>query len=295
MKQSEYLRELEINLESRLSPAEIQDILSDYESFFAAGREEGKSDDNISEELGSPAYLAKTLLSEHDDGDSYKGSGKESYKESGSQSKTAAIPAANPGRRLCAYLMDSIIAVLPALIVSFVFMANALPAYMMLLFSPSPAAGTAALVSYSAYTVVKNETVGLDEIVTTQASIKSNRDVVSTQVYRKGLDGRWTSQKPNISAAVFAGISLAFYLLYSTVSTLLLKGQTIGKKLMGIQVRRSGKGQVSVGMIFFREFLGKVLLNSIPIVPIVSLFTILLTKEHKALHDMLADTIVTDI
>lgn len=36
MKQSEYLRELKENLETRVSPAELKDILSDYESFFVS-------------------------------------------------------------------------------------------------------------------------------------------------------------------------------------------------------------------------------------------------------------------
>lgn len=48
MKQFEYLNELKENLEGRLSPETIKDILSDYESFFVSGREEGKTDDEIS-------------------------------------------------------------------------------------------------------------------------------------------------------------------------------------------------------------------------------------------------------
>jgi len=86
MKQREFLRELKENLESRISPEELEDILSDYESFFASGREEGKSDDEISEELGSPAFLAKSLLEEH--------GGKETIRQCKHIS--------NPGRRLCA-------------------------------------------------------------------------------------------------------------------------------------------------------------------------------------------------
>jgi uncharacterized membrane protein len=292
MKQSEYLRELEINLESGLSPAEVKDILSDYESFFTTGREEGKSDDNISEELGSPAYLAKTLIDEHHGSGSRKESKKESnnepYKESGSNPGIAAKPSANPGRRLCAYLVDSVIAVLPAMLLSLIFMAGMNLSYMMFIFSPSPVVGASAFFSYSAYTVEKSGTV-----ISTNTK-ETNRDVISTQVYRKGLDGEWASSRPNKGSIAFAVFSLAFYLLYSTVSTFLFKGQTFGKKLMRIKVRRTSTEQVSGGMIFIREFLGKVLLNSIPIVAIVSLFTMLLTKDHRTLHDMLADTVVTE-
>ena len=65
MKQSEYLRELKLNLESKIPPEELKDILSDYEGFFVTGREEGRRDDDISEELGSPALLARNLLEEY--------------------------------------------------------------------------------------------------------------------------------------------------------------------------------------------------------------------------------------
>jgi len=36
VKQHEYLRELKENLKSRITPEELEDILSDYESFFAS-------------------------------------------------------------------------------------------------------------------------------------------------------------------------------------------------------------------------------------------------------------------
>ena len=44
--------------------------------------------------------------------------------------------------------------------------------------------------------------------------------------------------------------------------------------------------------IFKREVLGKVLLNSIPIFPVISFFTMLFTKDRLTLHDMIGKTIV---
>jgi len=64
---------------------------------------------------------------------------------------------------------------------------------------------------------------------------------------------------------------------------------------MHIKVMHSNKESAKRSSIFIRELLGKILINSIPIIPLVSLFTILFTKEHKALHDMLADTIVVEV
>lgn len=273
MKQSEFIRELRINLETKLLPAELEDIISDYESFFAAGRGEGKSDDEISEELGSPAYLAKSLLDEHSVKDSSKGL-KEVVKQS-----------ANPGRRLSAYLIDAVIAILPAFLISLVLLANVFLPCIMFVTSPSPLAGAPVYLSYASYTTLSDATV----------ITESNNGVDSTYVYKKGLDGEWKLTEPDNSVQVFAVLSLVFYFLYSTICTLLLKGQTLGKKIMKIKVQRTNTERASGGAIFIREFLGKVLINSIPIVPLISLFTILLTKDNKALHDMLADTIVTEI
>ena len=64
---------------------------------------------------------------------------------------------------------------------------------------------------------------------------------------------------------------------------------------MNIKVKNSNLASVSNGSIFFREFIGKIFINSIPFIPLISIFTILFTHEHKALHDMLSDTIVSDL
>lgn len=279
MKQSEYLRELKENLESRVSIEELKDILSDYESFFMSGREEGKSDDEISEELGSPAFLAKSLLEEHN----------------GKETKQLNKQITSPGRRLCAYVMDAIIAVVPALIAVFIIgRALALP-YVLFLAYPSPVAGASAYLSYSAYTeysssgVVETYVIGEDGTKVTNANNSESGLKSADQSHWK--DGR----KPSLITSILAIVGLIFYLIYSLVCSLLFKGQTLGKKLMHIKIRRSNTELVTRGTIFYREFLGKTLINSIPLIPLISLFTILFTKEHKALHDMLADTIVTDI
>lgn len=284
MKKAEYIRELKINLESQVSPTELVDILSDYESFFTAGREEGKSDDEISEELGSPAYLAKTLLDEHERTDSNESKG-ETPKN-----------IANPGRRLFAYFIDAFIAVLPATILSLVFTANIVLPSMMLVMTPSPLAGSSVYLAYSAYTELSVNS--FEESTIEESNVEeSNADVISKYVYRVGTDEmRSTPTAPGGTLTTTFIISgLAFYLLYSTLCTILFKGQTLGKKIARIKVKRSNTDIATSGAIFTREFLGKLLINSIPIVPIISLLTILLTKDNKALHDMLADTIVTDV
>ncbi|HHW47309.1 MAG TPA: DUF1700 domain-containing protein [Clostridiaceae bacterium] len=270
MKQHEFLRELKENLESRIPPEELEDILSDYESFFESGREEGKSDDEISEELGSPAFLAKSLLEEH--------TGKETMQ----QRKHIC----SPGRRLFAYVIDEVISVLPVLIIAFTITRNLALPNMMFLIYPSPLPGASIYLSYSAYTsLTERSSSGVIRtyVATKNGSTKTISETNSTN-----------SARPKLLGSLIAYFGLAFYLFYSLACALLFKGQTIGKKIMRIRIRKSNADPATGSTIFYREFLGKILLNSIPIIPIISIFTILFTREHKALHDMLADTIIVE-
>lgn len=261
MKQSEFIQELKANLAERLNEQELADILSDYESFFTSGREEGRTDDQISQALGSPTFLAQSLLEE----------------QNGKNDKVLNKRIANPGKRLCAFLIDSIIASIPSFIVTLIIGTAVVPFIFMILFYSTPA------LSLSVYTA--SASFSQDESYATITDAKGQ--VVKTQIEHSG-------NKP-ASSLIYIGIAgIIFYLFYALLSTWLLKGQTLGKKLMCIKVRSSMTDPVSKGTIFYREFLGKVLINSIPLVPLISIFTVLFTKEHKALHDMLADTIVSD-
>lgn len=278
MKQSEYLRELKENLELRVSTEELRDILSDYESFFISGREEGKSDDEISGELGSPAFLAKTLQEEH----------------SGKEAGPTNIPIANPGRRLCGYFIDAVIAIMPALITCFIIGRTLALPFLLFLTAPSPVAGASVYMGYSAFT--EYSASGVVTYVTKEDGTKADNEIYTGSGTETGVQGYWTDdKKPGPTISILAGVSLIFYLFYSLVCTLIFKGQTAGKKLMGIKIRRSNAEPAAIGVIFAREFLGKIVINSVPIIPLISFFTILFTEEHKALHDMLAGTIVTDV
>ncbi|MCQ2008900.1 RDD family protein [Sporolactobacillus sp. STSJ-5] len=255
MKQSEFIHELEIQLKGNISEEDLREVLSDYESFFISGREEGRADDEISAELGSPSYLAQLLRDEQSQ-----------------QGRTINKNIANPGKRLCAFLIDAVIAVLPALLFS-LLSKIAVPVLFMLIFSyASPAWGVSIYGGTAAYYQETSTTVFDGHNVVTE-----NR----------------TIGKPSALMITFNYLSVAFYLFYALICTWLLHGQTLGKKLMHIRVRTATAEPASKWTIFYREFLGKVLINSIPLIPLASLFTLLFTKEHKTLHDMLADTIVT--
>lgn len=61
MTKDKFLQQLNVSLK-RLSEKERADILKDYEEHFTFGLEEGKTEEEITASLGSPAQIAKELL-----------------------------------------------------------------------------------------------------------------------------------------------------------------------------------------------------------------------------------------
>ena len=73
MNREEYLRRLRISLHE-LPIGEIEDILSDYEEHFDIGISKGKTEEEISKELGNPKEVAnnyRTTYRTNDNEDSY--------------------------------------------------------------------------------------------------------------------------------------------------------------------------------------------------------------------------------
>ena len=64
MNKEQFLKQLESSLK-KLSLEERQDILQDYEEYFAIGIEKGKSEEEISASLGQPKQIAKELLASY--------------------------------------------------------------------------------------------------------------------------------------------------------------------------------------------------------------------------------------
>ncbi|GIN92330.1 hypothetical protein J6TS1_25050 [Siminovitchia terrae] len=64
MTKYQFMRILESSLE-KLSEEERKDILQDFEEHFILGKEEGKTEEEISASLGSPQQIAKDLLVNH--------------------------------------------------------------------------------------------------------------------------------------------------------------------------------------------------------------------------------------
>lgn len=62
MNKKEFLDELENALAGRLTESDIREITSDYGDIFENGAENGKSEEDVAAELGSPARIARTIL-----------------------------------------------------------------------------------------------------------------------------------------------------------------------------------------------------------------------------------------
>ncbi|MGM0396054.1 MAG: DUF1700 domain-containing protein [Bacillota bacterium] len=65
MTRNEYLKELKSYLNG-LNENELREILLDYEEHFNIGRDKGKTDEEISSELGSPREVSDSILSTMD-------------------------------------------------------------------------------------------------------------------------------------------------------------------------------------------------------------------------------------
>lgn len=64
MNKEEFLKKLE-KLLIKLPATEREEILSDYREHFQAGSEAGKTDDQISKELGDPGAIGRAYLADH--------------------------------------------------------------------------------------------------------------------------------------------------------------------------------------------------------------------------------------
>ena len=66
MKRSEFLREIREYLNNKLPEEEIDEVLYDYAEHFDVGQREGKSEEEICAELGSPGRIAQVILEDVD-------------------------------------------------------------------------------------------------------------------------------------------------------------------------------------------------------------------------------------
>lgn len=84
------------------------------------------------------------------------------------------------------------------------------------------------------------------------------------------------------------GISTAIYCLYFAGLTLIFKGQTLGKMIMGLRTVRLDGYNLKLSDIFFREIVSRIIQRPYPFLYLISFFT----SEKKQIGDWVASTCV---
>ena len=122
MRKNEFLTELRNGLDGRVSPAELEDILNDYRELFEEGLREGKTEEAICAEMGSPAQTVKLILAER------PSSGHAAVEQGGERLHAPLY------KRIAAALLDFLLSVLPLAFLGNV--ANVIP--IMIVWPPAP-------------------------------------------------------------------------------------------------------------------------------------------------------------
>ncbi len=173
-------------------------------------------------------------------------------------------------KRGLAFLIDCVIAVIPVVVIS-MFILTKIPTESIIM-SPAPVLGLTSIYN-------------MPFEVSKQLNIIENEDGTTYEVPR------------NVSVTATAirmasWLAIVFYVLYTTFCTYLFN-KTIGKRLMHLEVVHCGERKTIIWCIL-RETLGKIILNTTFIVPIISVVMALCTQNHRTIHDMIGDTVVVE-
>lgn len=169
-------------------------------------------------------------------------------------------------KRGMAFVIDAVMAFLPALAVYIIF-TGSYSGYTPL-FYPAPVIGAVSMVDLP---VVVNEKV---------SNVTSDEGgVISDTNY----------SMPATGARMLSVFVIIVYVGYGTFCTVVYDGKTIGKKLMRLRVVPEGETKASKAYLM-RELVGKVLVNSTIIVPVISVFMVLFAPGKKAVHDYIGRT-----
>ena len=87
------------------------------------------------------------------------------------------------------------------------------------------------------------------------------------------------------------------FLIYYTVVPVILKGQTIGKKVFKLKIVKENDENVDPITMFYRDGVGSIFIHfaSLGITAIVSIIVMSLREDKKTLGDILAKTKVIDL
>lgn len=315
MTKNEFLRELVNSLRDQLPEEEIIEIISDYRDVFDNGKSEGKNDNEISDEIGSPASIARTIL--EDIGKNI--SNPNSFKNIKSDTSNLAPMS----KRLGAYVIDTFVT---SLLFAMLFLATTVPFY-----------GISGVSTTSGATNIVNGNSTVQSMPTNQyrerTTVDSSGNIKKIELFentkrifkgtaeeyrqalRQALKDKGISKnvitsfetvtlRPFSKFNLFAIFPVALVMMFFGFSNIItafelwiFRGYTLGKWITRIKVECISGNRITFWEAFLRDALIKSIGNSITsgILNIASFIWGCATPEHKTVQDLAAKTRVINI
>jgi len=254
MTKLEFLRELEFSLLDSLPAGDATEILADYKDIFENGIADGKNEQQIAAELGSPAKIARTIIND------LKGEQPEPHITYVIEKQNPDPPEnlANMSTRLGAYFIDSIL-----------FSGIIILLAMVAFYSFSISTTSAVQVNYAE---VAQNSYGTHDL-----SKFSMADAILSTL-----------------SIFFVFLLMGSSMLLSTLFVWLTNGYTPGKWLLKIRIVKNDGSKISLGTAFVRETVMKSIANGLTssLLNIGSFIWGCCTPLHKTVHDIAVDTTV---
>lgn len=320
MKKIEFLREIVNGLQGKMSKEDIDEVVADYGDLFDSKKAHGMADDKITEEIGSPAMIVRTILS--DEGELILQQQREKVehvKVSETKiDKENEFDLASMGRRIGAYVIDVVSIALVIMVIGFISFAS---------FGSTISSGSKdetrhqeleeqGLPTYK-YVVISNE----ENVVTKTELYRNGKRIFEGSIseYRKFI-GENNISRMDITEYVtvkkeqsdFTGsfvmmsnilflamllVGLNFVGIITAFELWLSKGYTLGKWLLKIRVVTNDGQPIGFLAAFLRDGVMKTIVNAMTsgILNVVSLIWGCSTLNHQTAHDAVAKTQVINV
>jgi uncharacterized RDD family membrane protein YckC len=305
---NEFLRELENSLRGQLLEEDIIEIISDYGDVFDNGKSEGKNENEISDEIGSPASIARTILE-----DISKSNG---YSVSFESTKSDTSNLAPMSKRVGAYIIDTFVT---SLLLAIMFLASVVPFY-----SITGVSQSAEIIKVDGVIQSKPEnhyreqkTVGANGVIKNIELFEDNKRIFKgteekysqflkdKRIFRSEINQFTTiTRMPFSIKGLLVIFPIALILMFFGISNIItafelwiFRGYTLGKWITKIKVESISGNRLTFWDAFLRDALIKSIGNSITsgILNIASFIWGCATPEHKTVQDLAAKTRVINI
>lgn len=307
MTKKEFLAELENALEGKLPADEVKEIIADYKEIFDCGLSDGKREEEISQEIASPAKIARKIL----DDEPLNTQGKRS-RSSFNFNKESYVNSQNIVpllKRFGAYVIDTGVGALFLVAILFV------------LFFPF---STKEIVVRVEGAHAKYEHGYAAKLYEDEKGVRTRvevRDAAEKRIFKGSqeefvdfLDKNGTRYPEDFAMRTYVRtvreplpgrtIMLIFGLLlftgagniFNAFTIWKFKGYTLGKKLFKVRVEKADGTELAFTDALLREVVVKSLGNTVTggLMNLGSFVCTCVTREQKAIHDLAAKTRVVE-